>query len=289
MAQTHQNSSLATKTSRFKASTALVLTLALAVVIIVAVGIFFKVGVSEQETQDRISKDLEMQIGQLNFQAEVFRKQNRMDDAVGCMKKVVELLEKDKSKDRLPLVSAYIALSDTYRSTGRVEWGEPEIKRAKEIILADHLEEDPLTCAVLHREGLYKYIQKDYIAAEEYLQQSVTCSSTMISSLSAETSDDLLWLAHVYLSPGMNKPEKALRCLRQVEEVTNPAERPSHMMAVQKLQGMAYMALKRYAEAEEKLAASEQLVDRISTDPNHPQRVHISKLLEQVRAAKSAH
>ena len=280
--------SLTAPKSHFKASTALVMTLALAAVSMVGLGIFFKVGAAPEERQEKISKELEMKIGQLNMQAQVFRQQNKMNEAIGCMKQAVELLEQDKSTDRLPLASAYIGLSDMYRSTGKTNLGEPEVKRAKEIILKDHQEENALTCAILHREGLYKYIQKDYLAAEEYFQQSLTCSSSTISSLSAETSDDLLWLAHVYLAPGMNNPEKALRCLRQVEEVSNAVERPSHMMAVQKLQGMAYLALKRYAEAEEKLVASQQLTERLFTDPNHPQRVHIKKLIEQVRAAKSA-
>lgn len=277
------------KKTAYKANIAFVLTLVLAAAILVAVAIFFRAGASPEQTRDKIPKETEMKIGQLYFQAEVFRKQKKFDEALGCLKQAIEILEKDKSKDRTLLVATYIALSDMYRVTKRIDMGEAEVKRAKEIILENHMEESPFTCATLHREGLYKYIKKDFIAAEEYLQQSLTCSSTVTSSISCETSDNLLWLAHVYLAPGVNKPEKALQCLRQVEEVSTNNERPAHMMAAQKLQGEAYMSMKHYNEAEEKLLAAQALTDRISTDPNHPQKVHIKNLLEQIKNAKAAH
>lgn len=276
------------KKRRAKASLTLILTLLLAFIMLVLVGVFFRIGQAPQDEPRTLSQADQKKINRLFVKANALRQKNKQKEAVLIGQQIIEILEREKPDDWMMLTMAYVTTSDMYRELGQFDQATPLIKRAREIVETHHLEEQNVTCEILLREGIFKYVSKDYLEAEEYFQQALSCAGTLTGRLSAETSGALLWLAEVCLSPTINKPQKAMQYLRAVEDVCGSAhpERPQQMMTCQKVEGIALLKLQKFTEAEEKLLASNEIAQRLFPDPNNNERLHIVELLKQARAGK---
>ncbi len=277
------------KKRRGKASLTLVLTFLLAFIMLVLVGVFFRIGLPPQDAHKTLSLADQSKVNQLFVKANSLRKKNKQKEAIIAGQQIIDILEREQPDDWMMLTMAYVANSDMYRDLGQFDKAAPLIRRAKEIVETKHLEEQNLTCAILLREGIFKYVSKDYLDAEEYFQQALSCSGTLTGYLSVESSSALLWLAEVCLTPTINKPQKAMQYLRAVEEVCGSAqpERPQQMMTCQKVEGMAFLQMRNFSEAEEKLLASNEIAERLFPDPNNGERMHIAGLLKQARDGKT--
>lgn len=274
---------------RAKASLTLILTLLLAVIMLVLVGVFFRVGQPPQDASRTLSRADQKQVNQLFVKANALRQKSKPKEAVLIGQQIIEILEREKPDDWMMLTMAYVANSDMYRELGQFDKAAPLIKRAREIVETHHLEEQNLACEILLREGIFKYVSKDYLEAEESFQQALSCAGTLTGYLSTESSNALLWLAEACLSPTINKPQKAMQYLRAVEEVCGSAqpERPQQMLACQKVEGMALLQMRKFSDAEEKLLAANEIAQRLFPDPNNNERLHIAELLKQAHAGKT--
>ncbi len=272
-----------------KASLTLILMFLLVVIMLVLVGVFFRVGQPPQDAPRTLSRADQNEVNHLFFKANSLRQKNKQKEAVIVGQQVIEILEKEKPDDWMMLTMAYVANSDMYRELGQFDKAATLIKRAKEIVETNHLEEQHLTCEILLREGIFKYVSKDFLEAEDYFQQALSCSGTLTGYVSAQSSSALIWLAEVYLSPTINNPQKAMQYLRAVEEVCESAhpERPEQMMTCQKVEGMAFLKMRKFSDAEEKLLASNEIAERLFPDPKHIERLHIAGLLKQARDGKA--
>ncbi len=277
------------KTRRARANLTLILTFSSVIVIIVLVGIFFRVGQPPEDSPRKLSTAAQHQVNYFFWQTDVLRKQNKLKEAVVYGQQLIDLLEKEKPDDWMILTMACVAQSDMLRGLGEWDKAATLIKRAREIVEAHHLEEQPLTCEVVLREGIIKFVNKEYLESEELFQQALSCTATMSGYLSIESSGVLIWIAENCLTPAINKPQKAMQYLRAVEEVCNSSqpERPQQMMLCLKVEGRAFLMMKKFTEAEEKLLAAQEIAQRIFPDPKNNERAHITALLKEVRDGKA--
>ncbi|MCC7530601.1 MAG: hypothetical protein IT342_18910 [Candidatus Melainabacteria bacterium] len=277
------------KTRRAKANLTLLLTFSIVIVMIVLVGLFFRVGQPPEDSSGKLSTAAQHKVNNFFRQTDVLRKQNKLKEAVVCGQQLIDLLEKEKPDDWMILTMACVAQSDMLRGLGQWDKAATLIKRAREIIEAHHLEEQPLTCEVVLREGIFKFVNKEYLESEELFQQALSCTATMSGYLSKESSGVLIWIAENCLTPAINKPQKAMQYLRAVEEVCNSSqpERPEQLMLCLKVEGRALLMMKKFAEAEEKLLAAQEIALRLFSDPKNNEREHITALLKEVRDSKA--
>ncbi len=266
----------------------LIATGALSLSMLVLLATFFRFGMPEQEEKRELSSEKSREVTTLFFNCDNLRKQGKLTEACKVAQQEIDILEKEKPDNWLMLAMILVTQSDMYRELGQYDKGLPPIKRAREIVETHDLEENHLTCEIILREGIFKYVNKDYVEGEELMQQALSCSETLFGYLSIETTENLLWIAIMNLTPAINKPQVALQYLRTVEEVCNSSqpERPRQMMTCLKVEGQAFTLLKKYPEAEEKLLAAQEIAERLYRDPNHPERQHIAGLLKEAQAGK---
>lgn len=274
---------------RVKASLPLVSGLVVVIVMVVLVAIFFRVGVPEQDEPKAVSPRVLREINAHLIKSGQARKNGKLKAAIEESERAIQVMEREKSNDWIQMTTLLVAISDMYRESGQWDKGLPPLEKARELVKKYHLEEERITIEVLLRQGIFNYMNKDFVEAEDQFQQAESCAQTLTGSLSVETSQCLIWLAQSYLSPAFHNPKRALQYLRMVEEVcgsSNP-ERPQQMMLCQKVQGEAYLQMKKLPEAEEKLLSAQEIAARIYP-PNHHERTHLANLLELIRADKSA-
>ncbi len=272
-----------------KANLTLILTFSIVIVMAVLVGVFFRVGQPPEDSPHKLSAAVQKKVNHLFQQTNALRNQSKLNEAVVYGQQLIDLLEKEQPDDWMMLLMACIAQSDMLRDLGQWDRAAPPLKRAREVVEAHHLEEQSLTCEILLREGIFKYVNKEYLESEELFQQALGCAATMNGYLSRESSGALIWIAENCLTPAINKPQKAMQYLRAVEEVCNSSqpERPQQMMLCLKVEGRAFMMMKKYTEAEEKLLAAQEIAQRIFPNPKNNERQHIAGLLKQARDGKS--
>lgn len=284
MVQTH--SKLSTKKST---STGFVFVIGLFILMAIMVGVFFRVGMPPADASIVLTAADSAKVQQNFIKAEQLQAADKNVEAIAVLQENINLLEELKPDDSTPLVNAYFQKCEIYRKLNQYDKAGPAIKKARSIVESSHLEDLPITCDILLREGIIAYTNQNFVEAEEYMQQALSCSESINSYLSNQTSQDLIWLANANLSPAINKPERALQYLRAVEDVCNSSEteRPAQLLACQKVQAMAFMQMKKYAEAEEKLLASQKMAEKLFPDANAQQRVHIRELFLQLQREKS--
>jgi tetratricopeptide (TPR) repeat protein len=277
------------KTRRARANLTLILTFSIVIVMLVLVGVFFRVGQQPKDSPKTLSTAAQHKVNHLFWKTDLLRKQHKLSEAVVYGQQLIDLLEKEKPDDWMILTMACVAQSDMLRGLGQWEKAATLLKRAREIVEAHHLEEQPLTCEIVLREGIIKFVNKEYLESEELFQQALSCTTIMNGYLSRESSEALLWIAENCLTPAINKPQKAMQYLRAVEEVCNSAqpERPQQMMLCLKVEGRAFLMMKKFTEAEEKLLAAQEIAQRIFPDPKNNEREHITALLKEVRDGKA--
>ena len=263
----------------------------LSVLLIMAflVAIFFRVGSPQDEEAKPIPLKIQHQINAHIFKSEVAKKEGRLQEAIEELEKAIGMMEAEKSDDWMTITTRLVMLSDMYRESGQLDKGIIPLQKARANVEKYHLEEDHITCQILLDEGVFCFVDKKYADAEEQFQQALSCSQALTGSLSFETSQCLIWLANAYLSPAFNSPKRALQYLRMVEEVCSTAtpERPLQMMFCQQVQGQAFLQMKKYAEAEEKFLSAKEIAERLFA-PTNNQRQHLDRLLEQLKAERSA-
>ncbi len=272
-----------------KANVTNILTLMVALAMLVLVGIFFRVGMQSEDEPRKLSAKDSVTVSQWFLKVAALRKKGQRQEALVYSQKIVDLLEKEKTDNAPLLAIIYVQQSDLYRELGLMDKASQVIQKAKELVEKYHMEEQNISCEILLREGICKFANKEFVEADDYFQQALTCSATLTTYLSKETNEALLWLAETCLTPSVNKPQKAMQYLRAVEEVCSSSEneRPAQMMTCQKVQGIALITMKKYSDAEEKLVASQELAEKLFKDPNNPERIRIGELLKQARTSKN--
>ncbi len=285
MVQAHKKN----KIRPLKANLTLICTFAIVLVMVVLVGVFFRFGQPPEDAPKVLSVETKQKVDRLFHKSNLLKAKGDRKQAVVVLQRLIDLLEKEKPDDWLQLASAYTAQSDTYRELGQWDKAAVFLKQAKEIVDVHHLEEQRLTCEILMREGILKFVNKDFIDAEEFFQQALGCSETLNGHLSAESSGMLIWLAEANLSPAINNPQKSMQYLLAVEEVCSSVrpERPQQMMSCQKIEGKALLSMRKFAEAEEKLLAAKEIIGKLTSDPNNGELLHITNLLKQAREGKA--
>lgn len=274
---------------RARANLTLIITFSIAIVMIVLVGVFFRVGQPPENAPGKLSAAALQKVNYLSWQTEESIKKGKTKEALLHGQQLIDLLEKEKPDDWLLLTKACVLQSDLHRELGQWDKAVPLLKRAREIVETHHLEEQNLTCEILLREGIVKFVNKDYVESEQLFQQALGCTTSLTGYLSIESCGALQWLAMNSLTPAINKPHKAMQYLRAIEEVCNSSqtERPQQMLTCQKVEGMALIMMKKFPEAEEKLLAAQEIAERIFPDPNNNERTHISELLKQAHDGKA--
>ncbi|PZM80492.1 MAG: hypothetical protein DKT66_14635 [Candidatus Melainabacteria bacterium] len=274
---------------RGRANLPLVAGFALVLGILVLVAIFFRAGSPPVEEARTPPLKVQHQINSILFLATTAKAAGKRQEAIDQTEKALKLMETSKSNDWIQKATWLVTLSDLYRENGQWEKALAPLEKAKAVVVEHHLEEERITCEILEREGIFSYVNKKFVEAEDQFQQSLSCSQALNGSLSVETSQCLIWLAETYLSPSFNNPKRALQYLRMVEEVCSSSapERPEQMMLCLKAQGIALMQLNKMTEAEEKLVAAQEIVAR-KLPANHNETQHIKVLLEQIHADKFA-
>ena len=275
------------KRKKLRASLPLLASLSVLLIMAVLVAMFFRVGSPQEEKAKPLPLNVQHQVNAHLFKSETARKQGNLQQAIDETEKAVGIMEAAKSDDWLTITTRLVILCQMYRENGQWNKGIAPLRKAREYAEKYHLEEDHVTCQALLEEGIFSFADKKYADAEDQFQQALSCSQALTGSLSFETSQCLIWLANAYLSPTFNNPKRALQYLRMVEEVCGSCtpERPVQMMFCQQVQGQAYLQMKKYAEAEEKLLAAKEIAEQLFA-PTHNQRQHINNLLEHLRAQK---
>lgn len=271
-----------------RANITLIATCALSLIMLVLLAVFFRVGQTPQEEKRVLSPEKQREVNALFFNVAKLRQEGKLAEACQAAQKTIDILEKEKPDNWLTLAMILVTQSDMYRELRQWDKGLPAIKRAREIVETHHLEEDRLTCEIVLREGIFKYANGDVVEAEELMQQALNCTQTLFGYLSLETTQNLLWIAQLNVTPALNKPQRALQYLRTVEEVCNSSqpERPLQMMTCLTTEGKAFTLLKKHSEAEEKLLAAQEIAERLFPDPTNGQRMQIADLLKTARAGK---
>lgn len=274
---------------RVKANLPLIAGLALVLGMVVLVAMFFRVGAPRIEEAKTPPLKVQHQINSFLFLATTAKAAGKRQEAIEQTEKALQLMESSKSNDWIQKATWLVSLSDLYRENGQWDKAQAPLETAKAVVVEHHLEEEKITCEILEREGVFSYVNKKFVEAEDQFQQSLSCSQALNGSLSVETSDRLIWLAETYLSPAFNNPKRALQYLRMVEEVCSSSapERPEQMMLCLKVQGIALLQMKKMTEAEEKLVAAQEIAVR-KFPANHHEIQHVKVLLEQIQADKFA-
>lgn len=272
---------------RIRANIPLIAGLFLFLSMVVLLSWFFRFGATADPEAKPLTAQVQQEIHAHVFKFELARKQKNYPLAIEEAQKALQVMEREKSDDGLAMTSRVLDISDMLRDSGEVDKASAILAKANNLVEKFNLEENKITCEILMREGIFSFLKKNFADAEDQFQQALSCSQALSDSYSVETSQCLIWLANIYLSKGFNNPKRSLQCLRIVEEIcgSSTPERPAQLLLCQKVQGLAYMQMKKFSEAEERFLSSKEIADRILPAGN-PESEHLKNLLSTLRMEK---
>lgn len=210
------------------------------------------------------------------------------EKSLAALRTVAEVLDRTPTQNTEQRARHHHFQAEFLMNLGRDLEAEKCVADAKQILIENDNVESSAYCEVLLYEGRLLAKKNQTKDAIERYQQSLSCAEALAGFFSEGAGNAQLYLGTAYLSPDLNQPEKALEFFNTYEANLNSStdDKSIELMNCHKLMAMAYLSMRKYPEAEEKLnLAKETAFAKLPKD--HIHCVHIEELAAQLQQLKS--
>lgn len=210
------------------------------------------------------------------------------EKSLASLRTVTEVLDRTPTQETEQRARHYLAQADFLTNLARYAEAEKCISEAKQILIENDNVECAAYCDVLLYEGRLLAKNNQNKEAIERYQQGLSCSDAIMGFFSREAGSAYLYLGTAYLVPDLNQAAKALEFFNMYEASLNSSneDRSLELMNCHKSMAIAYMYMRKYPEAEEKLNLAKETAFA-KLPKNHSHCVHIEQIAALLKQSKS--